>query len=95
MKKYSRKREGEVRKRDKESGPAGRRRRWVQVLALLVAVGLGVAACGEKGGYKAPPPPKVTVSQPVVRPVTDYLEFTGNTQAINSSPYFTSGTPRT
>jgi len=31
-----------------------------------------------------PPPPKVTVSQPVSRPVTDYLEFTGNTAALNT-----------
>ncbi len=29
-----------------------------------------------------PPPPAVTVAQPVQRTVTDYLELTGNTQAI-------------
>ncbi|MGD0884508.1 MAG: efflux RND transporter periplasmic adaptor subunit [Thermodesulfovibrionales bacterium] len=31
-----------------------------------------------------PPPPKVTVSQPEQRTVTDFLELTGNTQAINT-----------
>jgi len=43
-----------------------------------------LTACGERNTYVPPPPPKVTVSQPVRRGVTDYLEFTGNTQAINT-----------
>lgn len=43
-----------------------------------------LAACGERNTYVPPPPPKVTVSQPARRGVTDYLEFTGNTQAINT-----------
>jgi RND family efflux transporter MFP subunit len=42
------------------------------------------AGCGDRNVYAPPPPPKVTVSQPVKQPVTDYLEFTGNTQAINT-----------
>ena len=50
------------------------------VLAILMTS----AACGDKNAYVPPPPPKVTVSQPVRQPVTDYLEFTGNTQAINT-----------
>jgi RND family efflux transporter MFP subunit len=41
-------------------------------------------ACGDRNVYVPPPPPKVTVSQPVSRPVTDYLEFTGNTAALNT-----------
>ena len=41
-------------------------------------------ACGERNVYAPPPPPQVTVSQPTRQPVTDYLEFTGNTQAINT-----------
>ena len=49
-------------------------------LAILVVS----AACGDKNTFVPPPPPKVTVSQPVKQPVTDYLEFTGNTQAINT-----------
>ena len=53
--------------------------------AMLSLVILVVsAACGEKTTFTPPPPPKVTVSQPVTQPVTDYLEFTGNTQAINT-----------
>jgi RND family efflux transporter MFP subunit len=53
---------------------------WISV--LLVSITL--AACGEQPARKPPPPPKVTVSQPVKRPVTDYLELTGNTQAVNT-----------
>ena len=51
---------------------------------LLILATLMTAACGEKNTFVAPPPPKVTVSQAVKQPVTDYLEFTGNTQAINT-----------
>ncbi|MEJ2069063.1 MAG: efflux RND transporter periplasmic adaptor subunit [Syntrophobacterales bacterium] len=43
-----------------------------------------LAACGDQNVYVAPPAPKVTVSQPVRRGVTDYLEFTGNTKAYNT-----------
>lgn len=53
------------------------------VRILLVCAFL-LSACGDKNVYVPPPPPKVTVSQPVRRGVTDYLEFTGNTQAINT-----------
>ena len=47
---------------------------------LLMTVG-----CGEKNVYAPPPTPKVTVIQPTLRLVTDYLEFTGNTQAIQTA----------
>jgi RND family efflux transporter MFP subunit len=53
-------------------------------MALAAAILMAAAACGEKSAYAPPPPPKVTVSQPVTQPVTNYLEFTGNTQAINT-----------
>ncbi len=52
---------------------------WVPICGFLVIPG-----CGERNVYAPPPPPKVTVSQPVLRPVVDHLEFTGNTQAINT-----------
>jgi RND family efflux transporter MFP subunit len=52
--------------------------------AALLAILTWTLACGERNTYVPPPPPKVTVSQPVSRPVTDYLEFTGNTTAINT-----------
>jgi RND family efflux transporter MFP subunit len=55
-------------------------RTWVA--ALLAA--LVLSACGDRNTYVPPPPPKVTVSQPVSRPVTDHLEFTGNTAALNT-----------
>ena len=45
---------------------------------------LAVLACGERNVYAPPPAPQVTVSRPVRQPVTDYLEFTGNTQAFNT-----------
>jgi RND family efflux transporter MFP subunit len=51
------------------------------VLCLMFAVCVG--ACKEKTP-PPPPPPTVTVAQPVERTVTDYLELTGNTQAIKT-----------
>jgi len=53
-------------------------------LGAIVAAIMAVLACGERNVYAPPPPPKVTVTQPVRQQVTDYLEFTGNTQAINT-----------
>ena len=52
------------------------------LLATLVAVGL--AACSEPNVYQAPPPPKVTVAHPEKRTFTDYMEFTGRTEAVAS-----------
>ena len=40
--------------------------------------------CGEDNTYVAPPPPSVSVSQPVRQTVTDHIEVSGNTQASNS-----------
>jgi RND family efflux transporter MFP subunit len=52
----------------------------VSVLALAALSG-----CGQKNTYVAPPPPKVTVAQPVQRTVTRYLEATGNSAAVNTA----------
>jgi RND family efflux transporter MFP subunit len=49
------------------------------LLGVLVALAVG---CGDSNEFVAPPPPKVTVRQPVQRPVTEYLEFTGTTDAV-------------
>src|SRR5262249_26563902 len=59
-------------------------RRIRDISAWLILSGLIVLApgCGEKAKPQAPPPPKVTVAQPVRQVVTDALELTGNTQAI-------------
>jgi RND family efflux transporter MFP subunit len=45
---------------------------------------ISLADCEEKPKAKMtpPPPPAVTVAQPVQGKVTDYLELTGNTQAV-------------
>jgi RND family efflux transporter MFP subunit len=51
--------------------------------SLLGAVFLTLwSACGERPTRTPPPPPKVTVVQPVQKSVIDYLEVTGNTQAF-------------
>ena len=39
----------------------------------------------EPGLAAAPPPPPVIVTQPVIQTVTDYLVFTGKTQAVMSA----------
>jgi RND family efflux transporter MFP subunit len=55
----------------------------------LVPAGLALlllAACEEepRNAYVAPPPPPVTVAQPAIRAVTDYIELTGTTAAVNT-----------
>ena len=49
------------------------------VVSVLVLVQAG---CRETPPPPPPPPPKVTVAPPVRQTVTDYLELTGNTQAV-------------
>jgi membrane fusion protein, multidrug efflux system len=49
-----------------------------------LALMLVLAGCSEKNAYVPPPPPKVTVSQPLQQPVTRYIELTGNSQAVNN-----------
>lgn len=61
-------------------------RRSSRGLKLALAAVVLVMACGEKNTYVPPPPPKVTVAQPVKKPVADYLEFTGNAVAFNAVP---------
>ena len=54
---------------------------WAQAFVALSLT----AGCGEdKNVYQPPPPPKVTVAKPEVRTVPEYLEFTGNTAAIET-----------
>ena len=56
------------------------RLRSITILAGL----LTLAGCKKTNQYAAPPPPKVTVTTPVSRPVTRYLEATGTVTAIAS-----------
>src|SRR6266571_336807 len=55
----------------------GRIAAWITVSVLLTLP----AGCKEQPKSQ-PPPPKVTVAQPVRQAVTDNLDLTGNTQAI-------------
>jgi len=58
----------------------------VAIAGALMVLLITIPACGEKNTYAPPPPPKVKVSQPLRKPVTDYLEFTGNAVAYNTVP---------
>ena len=53
--------------------------------SAIPACALLLAGCGgARNAYVPPPPPKVQVAQPLQRPVTEYLELTGNTAAFAS-----------
>lgn len=66
--------------------PARRYGQWRHLgltLATTAAV-VALAGCEDKNTFVAPPPPKVDVATPVQRPVTRYVEATGNTAPIKS-----------
>lgn len=48
---------------------------------LAVLASVGAAGCGGDNTFQAPPPPPVTIAQPDIEEITDYLEFTGSTVA--------------
>jgi RND family efflux transporter MFP subunit len=48
----------------------------------IAALALPLLAGCEQNTYVAPPPPKVEVANPLQRPITRYLEASGNTAAI-------------
>jgi RND family efflux transporter MFP subunit len=50
-------------------------------LMPVTALALTLAACEDTNTYVAPPPPTVSVAQPLVQDITDYLEMTGSTVA--------------
>lgn len=54
------------------------------ILLAALAAAAWLAACDKRNAYVPPPAPKVTVAKPVRKSVVDYLEFTGNTQAVQS-----------
>ena len=56
---------------------------WRRIAAALPAV-IALAGCDQRNSYVPPPPPKVTVAQPVTGSVTLYLQATGNSAAINT-----------
>lgn len=55
----------------------------VAFIMMMLALAVMTACTDDKNEYIAPPPPQVTVSQPVHKPVTEYLELTGNLQAYD------------
>lgn len=51
-------------------------------LAIFIFGMLGaLAGCAKRNQFQPPPPPTVTVANPVTREVTDWIEFTGTTRA--------------
>jgi RND family efflux transporter MFP subunit len=54
---------------------------FTRAAAILSIVWIFVA-CDQRNEYVEPPPPKVTVAEPLQQEVTEYLEFTGNTRAF-------------
>jgi RND family efflux transporter MFP subunit len=57
------------------------RRDIAGLFCLVIVLGSG---CEEKNAYVPPPLPEVNVSQPTKQQVSEYLEFTGNTQAFKT-----------
>jgi RND family efflux transporter MFP subunit len=61
------------------------RRRKVLVRYVTVAgLVLSISGCKKPNQYAPPPPPKVSVSKPVTRNISRYLEATGNIGAVAS-----------
>jgi multidrug efflux system membrane fusion protein len=56
--------------------------KFIMPIAMLFLGVVLLAACEQKNSYVEPPPPKVTVAEPLQQEVIDYLEFTGNTRAF-------------
>jgi len=51
---------------------------WIACIGLFL-----LAGCAPKNEYVEPPPPPVTIAQPLVQTVTDYLVETGTTEAAD------------
>jgi len=51
---------------------------------MAIWLTLAFAGCGTPNAYIEPPPPEVTVTTPVQRTVTEYLEFSGMTQPMET-----------
>ena len=58
--------------------------RVVPSLVACAALTVGLSACNPKNEYVPPPPPKVSVAQPMKQDVTNYIELTGNTSPVQS-----------
>src|SRR6478735_6464775 len=58
--------------------------RGARAIALPLAIATLVASCGEGQKQASPPPPAVTVAEPIKRTVFDFDEYVGRFTAINS-----------
>jgi RND family efflux transporter MFP subunit len=54
------------------------------IAALLIALAAAAGGCKGESTEQEPPPPSVTVAHPMEREVSNYIDFTGNTAAIDS-----------
>jgi RND family efflux transporter MFP subunit len=63
--------------------PAANRASTALALAGVTIAAL-LGGCGKRNAYQPPPPPPVTVSRPVLMPVTDYLQQTGSVAAFKT-----------
>src|SRR6185437_5490606 len=61
-----------------------RQRRRIGPAAIATVALAVLGGCDQRNAYVPPPPPKVEVATPLQRPITRYLEATGNTAAIKS-----------
>jgi RND family efflux transporter MFP subunit len=62
---------------------SARRKTTLFPAALAVTVAMLLIGCDQgKNAFVEPPPPPVKVAQPVQQDVTDFLEFTGTTRAV-------------
>ena len=68
--------------RSRLQGPA--RRGAAACRALFAVAAFGILSACEQNSFVPPPPPKVDVALPVQRPITRYLEATGNTAPIKN-----------
>lgn len=58
--------------------------RYSNCLLPLLLLGLLAPACGPTNEFVPPPPPTVTVATPMVRNVTAYMTFTGQTAPLDT-----------
>ncbi len=63
--------------------------RWLRraiALALTLAAGMALAGCTSSSAQPAPPlPPTVTVAHAIAREITEWDEFTGRLEAVNTA----------
>ena len=68
--------------RSRLQGPA--RRGAAACRALFAVAAFGILSACEQNSFVPPPPPKVEVALPLQRPITRYLEATGNASPIKN-----------